>query len=97
MSRGMAMNRPQRITRLASLRAPMVLLENEIKLAVHEYMDDDLKLGRPTAFSWTNACWALLVLLSAVTKERDELKRSVRKLQREAKAVDVERKKTNTP
>ena len=79
------MTRPQRVSLLASKNAPLPLIENEIRDAIKEYMNEGLDLGRPYSFAWATAGWCLFVRLHAATAEIKGLKKKLRTLERAAK------------
>lgn len=86
MSKGIEMNRPQRLHKLTRLGAPNELLRNEVRLAMQEWLDLDVKDGMVRDPAWIHAAWALVVSLNTVAEERDALKKQVRRLQKDAKA-----------
>ena len=84
----MPMSRPQRIHRLVCLGAPHNLIENEIRLALREYMDDDLKNLHPAGLVWVTTAWALFVSMNGWAKKCRHLEKELRKARRAAKAKE---------
>lgn len=89
MAQSLELNRPERIRRLACLGAPPAILQNEVRLAIGEYMDQDIEKGCPTGFAWGSAAWCLAVLLVGADKELAGLKLEVRRLRQELKAKEA--------
>ena len=83
------MTRPQRVSLLVSKNAPLRLIENEIRLAIKEYMNEDLDRARPCPFAWATAGWCLFVRLHAATAEIRDLKKKLRTIQRAAKNLEL--------
>ena len=83
------MTRPQRVSLLVSKNAPLPLVENEIRVAIGEYMNDGLAEGRQGGFAWVIAAWGLFVRLHAATAEIKGLKKKLRTLQRAAKKQEL--------
>ena len=85
MKDGIAMNRAQRLERLVRLQAPCSLLQNEVRLAMSEYMTQDIEVGIGGGLGWVSAAWALVASLTIAVDERDALRLEVRRLKRDAK------------
>ena len=83
------MNRPQRIDILVRSNAPSDLLENEVRLAVQEYMKQDSdKLDRHP-LTWSMAAWALVVALKHERQRSAELNKQIRQMQRKPKGKEA--------
>ncbi len=85
---GMPMTRIQRIYRLVTLGAPHELIENEIRLAVREHMDADIKNLSPASMIWVTTVWALFADMNSWAKKCRFLEKELRKARREAKAKE---------
>ena len=85
MEDGIQMNRAQRLERLVRLQAPCSLLQNEVRLAMSEYMTQDVAVGIGPGLGWVTAAWALVASLTIAVDERDALRLEVRRLKRDAK------------
>ena len=85
MKDGIPMNRAQRLERLVRSQAPCSLLQNEVRLAMREYMTQDIEVGIGGGLSWVTAAWALVASLTIAVHERDSLRLEVRRLKRDAK------------
>ena len=84
----MPMTRIQRIQRLVTLGAPHNLIENEIRLAVREHMDADIKNLSSVSMTWITTVWALFAEMHAWAKKCRHLEKELRKARRDAKAKE---------
>jgi hypothetical protein len=84
----MPMTRIQRIQRLVTLSAPHDLIENEIRLAVREHMDADIKNLSPAPMVWVTTVWALFAEMNAWSRKCRYLEKELRKARREVKAKE---------
>lgn len=79
------MNRAQRLERLVRLQAPCSLLQNEVRLAMSEYMTQDIEVCIGGGLGWVSAAWALVASLTIAVDQRDSLRLEVQRLKRDAK------------
>jgi hypothetical protein len=83
------MNRPQRIDILVRSNAPSDLLENEVRLAVKEYMEQDSEKTLKHPLSWPMAAWALVVALKHERQKSADLEKQIRQMQRKPKGKEA--------
>ncbi len=83
------MNRPQRIDILVRSNAPSDLLENEIRLAVQEYMEQDSDKLHRHPLTWSMAAWALVVALKQERQRSADLEKQIRQMRRKPKSKEA--------